>query len=118
MNSDTIDEEIKKLNTDINKVIEDVIDEACHETKSKKKSIKYNMIFLINLVIVLISYRLNQVSCSNNVISVELACNTVCGDWLALLLPLDDDDVDPLVPLEPLNEDVVVVTSIKKIEEY
>ena len=51
-------------------------------------------------------------------ISVELACNTVCGDWLALLLPLDDDDVDPLVPLEPLNEDVVVVTSFKKIEEY
>ena len=45
MNSDTIDEEIKKLNIDINKVIEDVIDEACHETKSKKKSIKYNMIF-------------------------------------------------------------------------
>ena len=51
-------------------------------------------------------------------ISVELACKTVCGDWLALLLalfvPLDEDDEDPLVPLEPLSEDVVVVTSIKK----
>jgi hypothetical protein len=49
------------------------------------------------------------------VISVELACKTVCGDWLALLLalfvPLDEDDEDPL---EPLSEDVVVVTSIKK----
>jgi hypothetical protein len=32
-------------------------------------------------------------------------------------LPLDVDDVDPFVPLEPLSEDVVVVTSKKKIRK-
>ena len=53
---------LKKLNIDINQVIDDVIENTCHETKSKKKFIKYNIVLLINLIIVFISY----MKCCNN----------------------------------------------------
>ena len=46
MNQDVIiNNEIKKLNNDINDVIDEIIDDTCHESKSKKKLIKNNIIF-------------------------------------------------------------------------
>ena len=46
MEAEIINKEIEKINIDINKTLDEVIDATCHESKSKKRYIKHNIIFL------------------------------------------------------------------------
>ncbi len=51
-----IDEEIQKLNNGINNVVDEVIDDITDKPPAEKKKIKMNVIFMLNLIIILISY--------------------------------------------------------------
>ena len=51
-----INEEIQKIHTDINKVLDEVIDDISDKPPVEKKKIKMNVIFMLNLIIILISY--------------------------------------------------------------
>ena len=56
-------EEIEKLKTDINNVVVEIIDDVSDKSPAEKKKIKTNVIFIINLIIILISY---MNCCKNN----------------------------------------------------